>query len=461
MTGLPVLTAVTGASWESTLVGALSDAEHGLTVVRRCVDLPDLLAVATTGTARAVLLSSDLRRLDREAVTRLLGARVAVVGLIDPGDADSEQRLRALGIAHVLAADAGAGAVSAAVLAAVADLAAADPAGGSAAGLDVGDPRAALPDRVDVDVDVDADADPAGPALAASDLAGRPGLGRGRLLAVWGPTGAPGRTTVAVGVADEAARLGISTLLVDADVYGAVIGQVLGLLDESAGLAVAARQAGNGVLDAAALGRSAWAVTPKLRVLTGIARADRWPELRPSSLETVLEVGRELAALIVVDLAFCVEQDEELSYDTLAPRRNAATLTTLAMADSVLCLSGADPVSLQRTVRALADLRERLPEVRPQVVVNRLRRHVVPGDPRKEIAAALSRFANVEALAYLPQDVAGADAALAAGRTLAEVAPRSPLRLALRALAAQLAGVPAPSGRGRPSRHGQSPRTSP
>ena len=452
MTGLPVLTAVTGASWESTLVGALSDAEHGLTVVRRCVDLPDLLAVATTGTARAVLLSSDLRRLDREAVTRLLGARVAVVGLIDPGDADSEQRLRGLGISHVLAADAGAGAVSAAVLAAVADLAAADRVGGAPAGLDVGDPRAALPGRVDVA--------PAGPALVALDRPGRCELGPGRLLAVWGPTGAPGRTTVAVGVADEAARLGISTLLVDADVYGAVIGQVLGLLDESAGLAVAARQAGNGVLDAAALGRSAWAVTPMLRVLTGIARADRWPELRPSSLETVLEVGRELAALIVVDLAFCVEQDEELSYDTLAPRRNAATLTTLAMADSVLCVSGADPVALQRTVRALADLRERLPEVRPQVVVNRLRRHVVPGDARKEIAAALSRFANVQALAYLPQDVAGADAALAAGRTLAEVAPKSPLRLALRALAAQLAGVPAPSGRGRPSRHGR-PRTSP
>ena len=63
-------------------------------------------------------------------------------------------------------------------------------------------------------------------------------------MAVWGPTGAPGRTTVAVGLADEAARLGISTLLVDADVYGGVVAQVLGLLDESPGLAGAARLAG-------------------------------------------------------------------------------------------------------------------------------------------------------------------------------------------------------------------------
>ncbi len=68
---LPVLTAVTGAVWESELVGALAESDHGLTVVRRCVDLADLLSVASTGTARAVLLSADLRRLDRESVSRL------------------------------------------------------------------------------------------------------------------------------------------------------------------------------------------------------------------------------------------------------------------------------------------------------------------------------------------------------------------------------------------------------
>ena len=85
---------------------------------------------------------------------------------------------------------------------------------------------------------------------APADPEERP-AGRGRVVAVWGPTGAPGRTTVAVGVADEAARLGVSTLLVDADVYGGVVAQVLGLLDESPGLAGAARQASAGGLDGA------------------------------------------------------------------------------------------------------------------------------------------------------------------------------------------------------------------
>jgi Flp pilus assembly CpaE family ATPase len=98
-------------------------------------------------------------------------------------------------------------------------------------------------------------------------------------------------------------------------------------------------------------------------------------------------------------------------------------------------------------VRALAELREVLPEVEPVVVVNQLRRGPVPGDARQEIAAALSRFAGRDVRAFLPADRKSTDAALAAGRTLAEVAPHSPLRTGLRSLAAELAGVPEPTGK--------------
>ena len=68
---------------------------------------------------------------------------------------------------------------------------------------------------------------------------------------MWGPTGAPGRTTVAVGLATELARSGVHTLLADADVYGGVVAQVLGFLDEAPGLAAAVRLANNGQLDLA------------------------------------------------------------------------------------------------------------------------------------------------------------------------------------------------------------------
>ncbi|MGY1652088.1 AAA family ATPase [Geodermatophilus sp. SYSU D01119] len=416
---LQVVTAVTGAAWEAALVGALDRADHGVTVVRRCVDASDLLATAATGTAQAALLSADLHRLDVDAVARLQAAGVAVVGLVDPGDERAGDRLRALGVTTVLPADAAPEDVVRALREAV--------TGGPSGGHDVADPRAALP-GAGVD--------------ATGTVERRPA--RGRVVAVWGPTGAPGRTTVAVGLADEAARLGVPTLLVDADVYGGVVAQVLGLLDESPGLAGAARQAAAGTLDEAALQRLAWSVRPQLSVLTGLARADRWPELRPRAVAAVLEEARRVADLTVVDCAFNLEEDEELSFDTAAPRRNGATVTVLESADEVLCVSGADPVGLQRTIRALGQLRDLLPEVEPGVVVNQVRRGPVPGDARREIGEALERFAGRPVRTFLPADRGATDAALASGRTLAEVAPSSPLRTGLRGLAATLARVPEP-----------------
>ena len=420
---LQVFTAVTGAAWESELVGALDRDDHGVTVVRRCVDVSELLAVAATGTGQAALLSAELRRLDGDAVARLEAAGVAVVGLVEPGDDRAAERLRQLGVRQVLPADADPEAIAQALREAV--------AGSSSASRDVADPRAALPE------------------LGAPDLPGSAPAGRGRVVAVWGPTGAPGRTTVAVGMADELSRLGVSTLLVDADVYGGVVAQLLGLLDESPGLAGAARLAAAGTLDAAGLIRLAWAVRPQLRVLTGLARADRWPELRPRAVAAVLEEARRLAEVVVVDCAFSLEDDEELSFDTAAPRRNGATLAVLEAADTVLCVSGADPVALQRSIRALGELRDVLPDVEPVLVVNQVRRGPVPGDPRREIGDALERFAGREVRFFLSADRRATDAALASGRTLAEVAGGSPLRAELRALAAAVAEVPLPAGRGR------------
>jgi Flp pilus assembly CpaE family ATPase len=416
---LQVFTAVTGAAWESDLVGALDRADHGVTVVRRCVDVSDLLAAAATGTGQAALLSGELRRLDVEAVARLDAAGVAVVGLVDPGDDRAVERLRRLGVRFVLPADAEPEVIVRVLRDAVAGI--------GTGGRDVADPSAALP------------------LLGAPAEAEERPTGNGRVVAVWGPTGAPGRTTVAVGLADEAARLGISTLLVDADVYGGVLAQVLGLLDESPGLAGAARHAATGSLDGAALVRLCWSVRPHLRVLTGLARADRWPELRPRAVAAVLAEARRLAELVVVDCSFSLEDDEELSFDTAAPRRNGVTLTVLEDADTVLCVSGADPVALQRSIRGLDELGETLPDVEPVLVVNQVRRGPVPGDPRQEIAEALERFAGRRAQFFLPADRRATDAALASGRTIAEVTPASPLRNAFRSMVASLLGVPEPA----------------
>ena len=444
---LPVLTAVTGETWEAGLVTALERGPAGLTVVRRCVDLADLLAAASTGTARAALLGAALRRLDRDAVRRLTAAGVAVVGLVSPGDEEATRRLRQLGVARVLAGAAAAEQITAAVAAAVAETQGATRTGNAVAGgpppeRSYGDPRAALrasTTRVEP------------PAREPVVDAAPPG--RGRLVVVWGPTGAPGRTTVAVNLAAEAARLGVSTLLADADVYGGVVAQVLGLLDEAPGLAAAVRAANTASLDLAGLARLAPVVGPDLRVLTGIARPERWPELRPPALEVVYELARALVSLVVVDCGFALEQDEELAFDTTAPRRNGATLTTLDVADTVVAVGAADPVGVQRLVRALGELRETAPGVSTLVVLNKVRPGPVGADPKRQLAEALDRYAGVAEVVFVPHDLAALDSALLHGRALAEVAAGSPARLALAELAARLADVTsAPTGSRRRSR---------
>ena len=75
-----------------------------------------------------------------------------------------------------------------------------------------------------------------------------------------------------------------------------------------------------------------------------------------------------------------------------------------------------------------------------------MRRGPVPGDPREEIAAAIERFTGRDVRFFLPADRRATDAALAGGRTLAEVAPAAALRVALRSLAAQMADVAEPAG---------------
>jgi MinD-like ATPase involved in chromosome partitioning or flagellar assembly len=421
---LPVLAAVTGEPWEAGLLAGLEGGLAGVSVVRRCVDLADLHAAAAARLGRAALVSSTLRRLDRTALSRLAAAGVAVVGVHAGDDAAAAAHLRGLGLRHLVTVESGPTGLVSAVHAAVSDLA------------EVADPGWSR--------SVAAAGPPPHPSLEPA-----PSDGTGTLVAVWGPAGAPGRTTVAVGLAAELAAAGVATLLADADVYGGAVGQVLGFLDEAPGLAAAARLANNGALDLPALAQQAVVASTHLRVLTGISRADRWPELRPVALEQVWDVARSLAAVTVVDCGFCLEQDEELAYDTMAPRRNGATLATLAAADRVLAVGAADPVGVQRLVRGLTDLREALPAVVPRVLLNRVRRSAVGRDPERQLRDAIERYAGVADVDLLPYDVAGVDASVLQARPLAAVAPDSPLRLALSRVAASIVDLPEPTGRRR------------
>lgn len=408
-----VLVAAAGADWEAHALEHLAAGAPDVVLARRCVDLAELLATAGAGLASVALVSVTLPGLDADSVSVLRGAGVGVVVVSAPHellDGDAE-RMRRLGVDHLLVSTE-LGSLLETVAAVGAEP---SPASGSTGSR------------------------PAEPWLEEPE-ASPPG----RVLAVWGPTGAPGRTTVAVGLAAEVADLGRDVLLVDADPYGGTVGQHLGVLDEASGLLGAARAANAGQPDRFA--GFARQVGPCLRVLTGLPRPDRWAEVRPTAFADVVEEAARVAALVVVDVGFSLEGDPVDPFGSSAPQRNQMTLAALERADEVLVVGAADPVGLARLARGLVELREVVPGLRPRVVVNRTRPSLGWSD--REIQGMVEGFVTPLGVHFLPDDRTAADRALMAGKSLPECG-ESPLRTAMTALARAVLGEPVAPRAGR------------
>ena len=426
---IPVVTV--GDSRED-LVGRLERLHGPVSVVRRCSELAELLAACQGGLARAAVVAQGSEELTASLVDRLSAVGVAVLALTD--SPEEKARLQGIGVdADITGVDAAA--LASRITGAVARLSGPDQRLWRAGG-----PR--LADAVPTPGHSGgAAAEGPGPTPGSSGRAaaeGPEGSGAGQIIAVWGPAGSPGRTMLAANMAAELAAEGKSVLLVDADSYGASVAAMLGLLDEAAGLAQACRLADQGLLDAEALLRIAAPVVTRagtFRVLTGITRADRWTELRAAALSLVLARARQVVDVTVVDTGFCLESDEELSFDTMAPRRNAATLRSLELADTVFAVGAADSIGVPRLVRGLAELEAAVPQASPRVVLNKVRQSAVGRSPERQLRDAWERYGpTAPLLAFLPADPASSDAALLSGSLLLEAAPESPLRRAIAAL---------------------------
>ncbi len=374
----------------------------GLSVARRCADLSEAVAAAQAGIGD-VVVTSEHPQLDRAVVRRLEKAGLAIVGI--PSDAKAQEAMLGLGIVTVLAPGA-----TAEQVAAAAHAASTEPR-----------PDVAFPD----------------PSLDEVEAP----RARGAMVVVWGPTGAPGRTTIATNLAVEAAREGSDVVLIDADTYGGAIASALGVVDEAPGIAALARAALRGELTEALFARHAVAVAPGVRLVSGISRSDRWPELPSEALDAVWEAARAGAGVVVVDAGFALERA-----DVLGGRdRNAATLSALATADVIVAVGSSEPLGIQRLVQGLSELAS-MPEAsdaRRVVVVNRVRASVAGASPERAVADALARYASVAETWTVPFDPRACDAAALAGVALAETAPRSTARRAIAELARHVVEVSA------------------
>ena len=282
------------------------------------------------------------------------------------------------------------------------------------------------------------------PASAPQQAGPEPGA-EGRIICFWGASGSPGRSTVALNYAVEAANAGRRVVLLDADTYSASIAIQLALMDESASIAQLCRVVDAGSQDPARLVAACSTVQvadASLQVATGIPRAGRWPEVRAAALRRAAALLRSSHDLVVVDVAPYVELDEQQLFDTSAPQRNAVTAEMLQCADEVFMVVAADSLGVPRALRAVDELAENGVETRLKIVFNKVSASSTGRNPKLRVQEAWDRFGPDRPIAaYLPYDGPACRAAVLAGCSLLELAPSSALRTEIRALLGQRSTV--------------------
>lgn len=482
--GAGVLLALSGDDAE--ILRALSQAGSGLCVVRRCADLPELLSAGMAGLAGFALLDTGFDEIDRTVLDRLARAGLSGMLLVE---AHEEERWRSAGW-PILRRDTEPGRICAALqdlvrrggVSGVAPTGS-GPAADSADWLSAATPASTEPStephtesntaaqetawleelwrqspgspeggtapsqlpRVSNDAGAEEDTGQdrlRGRESAAADtpepvlpVAARPADDErgGRIVLVWGPHGAPGRSTVAASLAHGLAACG-GAILVDADVEAPSLVQLLGMPEDSSALAGAARLATHGRLDAESFRRILAPVGDGLFLLGGLGRSGRWRELPPASMTEVWAQCRRAAAWTVVDVAGG-PADDDVDDFTLEPGRGAVTADLVSHADVILVVGGADPVGVRRLLQLLDEMGASMnPAGRVEVVINRVRASAAGPSPQQALREALARFGGLEDIVLLPDDAATADACLLQGCTVLEQAPASALGKALSAL---------------------------
>lgn len=284
-----ILLAIGNPERERQLLTALRDA--GCAIAGRCLDGPSLVQQALAGTTDVVLAAAGLHRLTPESLAALREAGVPVVLLAGPGEADTYD-----GLAYVLPANTD---------------------------------EAAL-------VDALSEAMKRGTAIDPAARSGR-GAGHtqrhrsdGEVLTLVSSKGAPGTTTIAIGLAATLGATGRKVLLIDGDLRGGSICACLDLDPRRglAGLSIGPGDRSQGVFDELQEG-------PGFSVLAGVERPEAQERLLPERISSAIATLRERFDVILIDAG-----------ETISGVTSATGAAFVRPAERVLLVTTADLLGL-------------------------------------------------------------------------------------------------------------------
>jgi MinD-like ATPase involved in chromosome partitioning or flagellar assembly len=333
--------------------------------VHRCIDTADLVGRAMAGAADAALVAPDAAGMDAAVVAKLRSHGCRVLGLVR--GASEAEIARRIGIGDHLA--------------------------------------------------YPVDSEVLRLLLAAPDTAAarrQDSVRQGTVVAVWGPPGAPGRTTVSALLAVGAMRSGRRVIVVDADAAAAQW-SLLASSGGPDGLGAALRRVAQGSADVDDL------LLPQcegLQVLSAAPEPSRWVEANPALLPGLLDVLAQEVDVVVVDTGADIRQahpayDVGWAHDSAALARAA-----LGAADEVVSVLSADPVGVHRFASWWPVLQQQA--VSGLLVANRMGVPRAGRHPQQQVAGVLRTMGIGAARVDIPWDTKAADGLLAANWTAAK-----------------------------------------
>lgn len=379
-----VVTVVGNVDQEAPVAKAITGSRHA-ELVLRCLEKAELLAAIRGAHVDLVVVVGAPLWFDAHAIFEIAERGARLVGIAsDPLEADSLARL----------------------------------------GVDVAQPGASIADLLRA---ADREFEP------AVAIEPKP-IPKGKLVAVWGPKGAPGRTTVAVQLAAEIAAREPRTALVDADTYGGDIAQMLAIVEELPTIVWGAQMAAEGRLDAEKIASMLRRTSPSGPVLLpGIDRTELWNDISTFGWERLLDVFLGSFAFSIIDVGFGLEGGDGRDHD-----RDRLARQTIAEAHHVVGVCRADPVGMKTFLWSA----ERLKAIRPLDDVTIVANQVAPGDA-DEVRYILKKHVGKRPLVCLPHRPGETRAAIDRGVVIREMKPASDLVSQIRELAVALgASVP-------------------
>ena len=344
MSGVHGVVILANQHYEAPIIQAIQSRSDCLSIVRRCADLAEVIAAARAGIADLAIIDGADTDLTADALLCLHTAGMAGVALAHH---EERNRLSALGCDSVAAP-------------------------GS-------------PDQV-VNSLIAATRARRTHQAQASSPPPPPPTSAGTVLAVWGTSGAPGRTTLAAGIATMLATRG-ETLLIDADTSNPSIAHLLGLPVQTSGLSILARAASRGPLSPEDIAGACVRRSERLGVVTGLVTPHRWREVSRTNIEAIIGAARLNARYSIVDLAATY-----LEKPTRGVNRDDVTLGVLERADRLVVVARGDIIGVNRLSFLARWWEEQGRDIPVDIIVNRVSKDAIGPRPVAALQAAIGAF---------------------------------------------------------------------